>query len=81
MGNVVQLLERSTKPARAPTDAIQLDAVKMPLRTTRDQIVTAASMCEILSQSVAVLQGSRKTLDAMVGMIDDPEAREKPPRA
>jgi hypothetical protein len=76
MGTLVQLLDRSTKPAHASADAIQVNAVQMPLRATRDQAVATASKCETLSLSIAVLQRSLKTLDGIVGLIDDPKTRE-----
>ena len=77
MGTVVQLLERSTRPAHAAAGAIQVDAVQMPLRAIRDQIVATANKCGTLGQSVNVLRNCLRTLDGIVGMIDDPETREK----
>jgi hypothetical protein len=77
MGTVVQLWQRSIKPARASADTIQVDAVQMPLRGAGDQIVAAASNCETLSRSIDLLQRSLKTLDGMVGLINDAETREK----
>ncbi|MEH2609703.1 hypothetical protein [Bradyrhizobium sp. AZCC 1693] len=77
MGTVVQLLERSTKPTHPSADAIQIDVVQMPPRATADQIVAAASRCETLSHSIDVLQRSLKTLYGIVGLIDDPQTREK----
>lgn len=74
MGTVVQLSER-TKPTHASTDATQVDAVQMLPEAAADQI--AVGKCETLSQSIELLQGSLKTLDGIIGLLDDPETREE----
>lgn len=76
MGTVVQLLER-TKPTHASADATRVDAVQMLPRAAADQIVAAVGKCETLSLGIELLRSSLKTLDDIIGLIDDPETREK----
>jgi hypothetical protein len=72
MAAVVQQFKRPARSADTSADAVQL-----PSRAISDRIARTASTCEILSESIDILQRNLKTLDGVVGAIDDSVTREK----
>ena len=76
MGSAIQKLETSTSAADTPAEIIRTNIVELPFRKARYQIGQTTRICEVLRQSIDILQQSIRKLEGIIAMINDRETRD-----